>query len=127
MVGDYHRAQVREALEQFRDNHLGPCRDRLARLKQELKIPSESTDEIQAAIRQSQLRALSPSQWQHDGDNGASLPDHLARSMVYRLAEQASRLTRRARKEVDRAAFANLTGGQAARVPKKCGQGARDP
>jgi len=114
MVGDYHRGQVREALDRFRDTHLAPCRARLSKLKEELKIPSSSTDEIQAAIRQSQLRALSPTQWQREGQDGASLPDHLARSMVYRLAEQASRLTRLTRQEVDRAAFANLTGGAAA-------------
>ena len=115
IIGEYHRDKLRQALEEFREQHLAPCRERLASLKQELDIPSSSTDEIQAGIRQSQLRALSPTQWQHQGNGeNASLPDHLARTALYRITEGASRLTRLTRQEIDRAAFANLTGGAAA-------------
>jgi len=113
LVGDYHRHRVRGALDSYRDHHLDASRRRLAQMKQALQIPSSSTDQIQAAMRQSQLRALSPTQWQ-SGSNGTSLPDHLARSTLYRLAKQGSRLIRLTRQEVDRAAFANLTGGVAA-------------
>jgi Aminotransferase class I and II len=113
LIGAYHRQRVQRAVAAFREQRLEACRDRLAALKRSLSIPSSSTDEIQAAIKQSQLRALSPTQWQ-DGQPDASLADHLARSMLYRLADSASRVTRQTRAQLDRAAFGNLTGGAAA-------------
>jgi len=113
LIGAYHRERVCRAVETFREQRLAACRERLAALKRSLSIPSSSTDEIQAAIKQSQLRALSPTQWQ-DGQPDASRADHLARSMLYRLADGASRVTRRTRAQLDRAAFGNVTGGAAA-------------
>ncbi len=117
LIGEYHRAVVREAVDEFRQQHLTGCRERLAEMKRSLKIPNQSTDEIQAAIRQSQLRALSPTQWKN-GKPESSLADYLARSMLYRLADGASRATRRTRAELDRASFGNLTGGPAAMIKR---------
>lgn len=113
LAGEYHRLEVRAAVERFRRDHLAACRDRLAALKEGLQIPSASTDEIQAALKQSQIRSLSPTQWR-SGEERASLPDHLARTALYRLAQTGSQLARRARERIDRAAFSNLTGGAAA-------------
>jgi hypothetical protein len=113
LCGEWHRLEVKTAVESFRREHLAACRERLAALKDGMQIPSASTDEIQAAIKQSQIRALSPTQW-HSDDQRASLPDHLARTALYRLAETGSQLARRARERIDRAAFSNLTGGAAA-------------
>ena len=113
MVGEFHRQRTRHEVERFCGEHLQACRQRLHELKQTLEIPTSSTDEIEAAIKQSQLRALSPSQWKVS-DDGASLADHLARTMVYRAADAASRLAERAREGLDRAAFGNVTGGAAA-------------
>ncbi len=113
LIGDYHRAELRAAVDRFRDETLGECRERLAELKRSLDIPDGSTDEIQAAIKQSQLRALSPTQWKN-GHAEASLADHLARSLLYRLADGASKVTRQTRARLDRASFGNVTGGAAA-------------
>jgi hypothetical protein len=113
LVGDFHRLQVKLAVERFRRDDLPLCRQRLQALKQGLKIPHTSTDEIQAAIKQSQLRALSPTQWKEKEDD-ASLVDYLARSTLYRVADTASQLTKKTRQGLDRAAFGNVTGTAAA-------------
>ena len=113
LMGEYHRQRVLDAVGRFCEQHLEDYRLRLAELKQGLQIPNTSTDEIQAAIKQSQLRTLSPSQWQN-GDRAAGLTEYLARTLVYRLADGASRGTRKTRHQLDRAAFGNVTGGAAA-------------
>jgi hypothetical protein len=113
LIGEFHREQVRQHVTHFCREQLAGCRRRLDELKQQLAIPSSSTDEIEAAVRQSQLRALSPSQWQ-PGTQETTLPDHLAQTMAYRLADAAGRLARRARDGVERAAFGNVTGSAAA-------------
>lgn len=113
LIGDFHREQVRQHVTEFCREQLGACRRRLDELKQQLAIPSSSTDEIEAAVRQAQLRALSPSQWE-PGAQETTLPDHLAQTMAYRLADAAGRLARRARDGVERAAFGNVTGTAAA-------------
>ncbi|MBK8481035.1 MAG: aminotransferase class I/II-fold pyridoxal phosphate-dependent enzyme [Proteobacteria bacterium] len=113
LIGEFHREQVRQHVTHFCRDQLAGCRRRLDELKQELAIPSSSTDEIEAGVRQSQLRALSPSQWE-PGTQDTTLPDHLAQTMAYRLADAAGRLARRAREGVERAAFGNVTGTAAA-------------
>ena len=121
LIGEFHRHQTHSAVKAFCDTHLVPCRDRLDALKRGMDIPSASTDEIQAAIQQSQIQALSPSQWRAS-EKRASRSDHMARSALYRLAERSSRITRRARESIDRAAFTNLTGGAAAYLKKTLSQ-----
>ncbi len=121
LIGEFHRQETRAAVAEFCDTHLGRCRDRLAELKQGMDIPTASTDEIQAAIKQSQIRALSPTQWRATEER-ASLPDHLARTALYRLAERSSRIAKRARDSIDKAAFSNLTGGAAAYLKKTLSQ-----
>lgn len=113
MAGAFHRSRVAERVEGFCAEELDGCRRRLEEVKRAMQIPASSTDEIEAAEKQSRLRARSPGQWQ-PGEQAASLPDHLARTMAYRLADAAGRLARRTRAGVDRAAFGNVTGGAAA-------------
>jgi len=113
-VGEYHRFKVREHLEEFRKDHLEKCLERLRDLKAELKIPVSSSDEIEACMRQSSLQALSPTQWKAS-EGESSWPDHLARSLLYRVADSASRLTRRTENELGRVTFRNFTGSAAAR------------
>ena len=117
LAGDYHRDRVRRLVREFAQKQLSSCESRLAGLKRDLDIPNESTDEIQAAIKQSQLRALSPTQWNGEGqDNGYRR--HLARTVLYRMADVAGRVTRRTQAGLDRAAFGNITGGVAAYVKR---------
>jgi len=126
LVGEYHREQVRAAVTRFRATDLAACRERLRALKADLNIPTSSSDEIEAAIKQSQLRALAPAQWR-TSEEGASLGDHLSRTLLYRVADVATRLTRRAEQGLDHAAFGNVTGGTAAFVKRamaKAGLGA---
>ena len=118
LVGEYHRQRTRNEVELFRENQLADCRRRLEELKGRLQIPESSTDEIEAAIAQSQLRALSPTQWQGDEGKDASLLQHTARTMVYRAADTAHRLAGRARHRLERAAFGNVT-GRAASIVKR--------
>ena len=113
LIGEYHRQRAREAADRFRADHLEACRLRLSGFKEELEIPGSSTDEIQAAIRQTELSSQSPSQWQN-GRQQTRLTEHLRRSVLYRLTRGAGRVTRRTRDGLDRAAFGNLTGGAAA-------------
>lgn len=117
LVGDYQREKVRRQMESFRDQQLHACRQRLEDLKEVRRIPASSTDEIQAAIRQSELRALSPTQWQTT-DEEASRAEHMAKTLFYRAADSAGRLTRRTRHGLDKAAFGNFTGGAAAALKK---------
>lgn len=113
MIGDFHREELATHVEHFCRDHLVSSRERLAGLKTTLAIPDSSTDEISAAVRQSELRALSPSQWK-PGERKSSLPGHLTKTMGYRLADVSSRAARKARDKVDRVAFGNLTGGASA-------------
>ncbi|MCB9554801.1 MAG: aminotransferase class I/II-fold pyridoxal phosphate-dependent enzyme [Deltaproteobacteria bacterium] len=118
LIGEYHRQRTRDDAQRFRETQLSQCRQRLEELKGRLQIPESSTDEIEAAIAQSQLRALSPTQWQGGEDKDASLLEHTARTMVYRAADTAQRLAGRARDRLERAAFGNLTGRAAALVKR---------
>ena len=113
LIGEYHRQRVDQATERFRADHMEACRQRLAGFKEQMAIPGASTDEIQAAIRQTELSSQSPSQWQ-DGKGQTRLSEHLKRSVLYRLTRGAGRVTRRTRDGLDRVAFGNLTGGAAA-------------
>ena len=117
LIGEYHRQRATDAAERFRTEHMAACRQRLAASKEELAIPGSSTEEIQAGIRQTELGAQSPSQWQR-GRGQTRLADHLRRSVLYRLTRGAGRLTRRTRDGLDRAAFGNITGGAAAYVKR---------
>jgi hypothetical protein len=121
LVGEYHRERTLQLVADFRDEHLGTCRERLEKLKTDLSIPQQSTDEIEAAIKQSQLRALSPSQWKVS-DRDASFTGHLARTMLYRAANAAERIADRTRGGLEKAAFSNVTGGAAARFKKALGK-----
>ncbi len=121
LVGEYHREAVREAVERFQIEKLPACRARLHELKRELGIPGESSDEIQAAIKQSQLLSLAPSQW-NASKLDVSRSDYLARTLLYRAAEAASKFTKRAEQRLDKAAFGNLTGGAAAMLKDTMGK-----
>lgn len=113
LVGEYHRDCVRGAVKRFCDDSLAACRERLASLKAELAIPTTSSDEIEAAIKQSQMLALAPTQW-NAGRPGATRLDHLARTLLYRAADVASRASRKAEQGLGDAVFKNVTGGAAA-------------
>ena len=117
MIAEFHRHRVSQQAKTFCREHLAASRQRLADLKRGLQIPSASTDEIEAALKQSQLRSLSPSQ-QHLAEHDGGLGEHLAKSTFYSLATTASNMTRRAREGLQRAAFGNLTGGAAALVKR---------
>lgn len=121
IVGDYHRERVGNAVAEFRTQSLEACRDRLEDIKKELSIPGGSTDEIQAAMKQSQLRSLSPTQRVAEGD-AARLSDHLTRSVFYRAVDVARLVTNRTRAGLDRAAYGNVTGGIAAVVKRTMSQ-----
>ena len=121
IVGDYHRDRVGKAVEEFREASLASCRERLDALKEQLSIPGGSTDEIQAAMKQSQLRSLSPTQRVSEG-TGARLSDHLSKSVFYRAVDVARRMTHRTRAGLDKAAYGNVTGGVAAAVKKAMSQ-----
>ncbi len=121
LVADYHRERVREEVSRFRREELAACRDRLEALKSELAIPASSSDEIEAAIRQSNLRALSPTQWTPSGE-AATRGEYLTKTFTYRVADLAGRLAKRTAHEVDRAAFGNVTGGLAARLKSAMGK-----
>jgi hypothetical protein len=113
LVGEYHRDCVRKEVKRFCDESLAACRERLASLKAELAIPTTSSDEIEAAIKQSQLAALAPTQW-NAARPGATRLDHLARTLLYRAADAASRASRKAEQGLGDAVFKNVTGGAAA-------------
>ena len=113
LVGEHHRAYVRAEVARFLAEDLTGCQERLAALRAQLAIPAGSSDEIEAAIAQSRLRALSPAQWKPTAE-AASLGGYLQRTFAYRLADLASRLTRTTQLGVDRAAFGNLAGPAAA-------------
>ena len=117
LLGEHHRERTRALMESFRTHSLASCRERIAQLKLELAIPASSSDEIEAAIKQSQLRALAPAQWKVS-DNDTSLAEHLARTMVYRAADTAERIADRTRDSIERAAFSNVTGPARALVKK---------
>ena len=119
LVGAFHAEHTRQAVDAFRRERLATCRLRLDELKQGLDIPTSSTDEIEAAIQQSQLRALSPTQWKRRDDEEASLAEHLSKTLLYRVADTAERLAQRARRGLDQAAYTNMTGGAAAFVKKQ--------
>ncbi len=116
LVGEHHRERVQKELQRFVREDLDACELRLLQLKQELHIPEASGDEIEAAARQSQLRAAAPSQWQPT-QALATRTSHVARTLPYRFADAATRLAGRAARKLDRAAFGNF-GGPAAAVLK---------
>lgn len=113
LVGEWHCREVRAALDEFRRDHLEACRARLEDIKKSLDIPTQSSDEIEAAVRYSQLQAASPSQWR-PAEPGSSRADYLAGAVVHKAADAAARLTRKAEEQLDRVAFANVTGDAAA-------------
>jgi hypothetical protein len=126
LVADYHRDRVSDEVARFRAEDLAACRERLEALKRELAIPASSSDEIEAAIRQANLRAVSPTQWT-PSDEAATRGEYLTKTLTYRVADLAGRLAKRTAQEVDRAAYGNVTGGLAARLKKamsKAGLGA---
>jgi hypothetical protein len=126
LVGEHHRDRVGEEVDRFVREDLAACRARLADLKEELKIPAASSDEIEAAKRQSNLRSISPTQWR-PSDETTSRGDYLSRTLTYRVADLAGRVAKRAEHEVDRAAFGNVSGAAAAllkRTMTKAGLGA---
>ncbi|MBN1960061.1 MAG: aminotransferase class I/II-fold pyridoxal phosphate-dependent enzyme [Deltaproteobacteria bacterium] len=113
LIGEFHREQVRKAVADFCSHDLAICRQRLIELKRELSIPEESSDEIKAAIKQSQLLALAPTQWDASKLN-VSKTDYLTKSLFYRAAHAAGRLTRKTEESLEKAAYGNFTGGVAA-------------
>ncbi|MBW2734618.1 MAG: aminotransferase class I/II-fold pyridoxal phosphate-dependent enzyme [Deltaproteobacteria bacterium] len=117
LLGEHHRERTRALMQRFREESLSTCRERISQLKRDLAIPAASSDEIEAAIKQSQLRALSPAQWKVS-DHDTSLTGHLARTMVYRAADTAERIADRTRDSVERAAFSNVTGAARAMVKR---------
>ncbi len=121
IVGDYHHHEVQQSVAAFRAESLEPCRVRLEEIKQQLAIPGGSTDEIQAAMKQSQLRSMSPTQRVADGA-GASLSEHLSRSVFYRAVDAARKVTTRTRAGLDRATYGNVTGGLAAALKRTMSQ-----
>ena len=118
IVGEHHRQRVREAVEAFANGPLAASQQRLEELKRDLSIPDASTDEIQAAMKQSALRSLSPTQKVTDGA-GTRLAEHLPRAMLYRAVDAASKVTRRTQVGLERAAYGNVTGGAAAFLKKR--------
>ena len=121
VVGDYHRDRVQKAVAVFRESSLESCRQRLDGLKEQLSIPGGSTDEIQAAMKQSQLRSLSPTQRVSEGGD-VRFSDHLPKSVFYRAVDVARKVTNRTRAGLDRAAYGNVTGGLAAAVKRAMSQ-----
>jgi hypothetical protein len=113
LIGEYHREVVRAEVKKFCRDSLATCRERLDSLKVELLIPTTSSDEIEAAIKQSQLAALAPTQW-NAARPGATRLDHLTRTLLYRAADAASRAGRKAEQGLGDAVFKNVTGGAAA-------------
>ena len=93
LVGEYHRECVRAEVEAFPRDHLAACRERLAELKTELAIPDSSSDEIEAAVQQSRLRALAPAHWK-PSETAATHRGYVARTFTYRLADLATRVAR---------------------------------
>lgn len=126
LVGEYHRDCVREEVARFAREDLPACRARLEALKADLRIPASSSDEIEAAVRQSNLRALSPTQWT-PSDEASTRSEYLAKTLSYRVADLLGRLAKTTSDEVDRAAFGNVTGPAAAlfkRTMTRAGLGA---
>jgi hypothetical protein len=115
IVGDYHFDRVQRAVDAFRSESLPECIARLKDLKQRLAIPGGSTDEIEAAMKQSQMRSMSPTQ-RVTTDAGISLPEHLSRSVLYRAIDTARKVTARTRASIDRVTYGNVTGGLASVV-----------
>ncbi|MCC6525967.1 MAG: aminotransferase class I/II-fold pyridoxal phosphate-dependent enzyme [Polyangiaceae bacterium] len=113
LVGEWHAREVEAALEHFLANDLDACRARLEEIKRGLAIPTTSSDEIEAAMRYSQLQSASPTQWR-PAEPGPTHADYLGRAAAYRFADLGARLARRAEEGLDRAAFANVTGAAAA-------------
>ncbi|MCU0690119.1 MAG: hypothetical protein MUF54_01830, partial [Polyangiaceae bacterium] len=121
IAGEYHRDRVKLAVEAFRHNDLAACQARLEEIKRGLLIPDASTDEIQAAMKQSQLRSISPTQRVSDAA-AARLTEHLPRTMLYRAVDATRRLTRHTQSGLDRAAYGNVTGGIAAYMKRTMSQ-----
>ncbi|HEY6909387.1 MAG TPA: aminotransferase class I/II-fold pyridoxal phosphate-dependent enzyme [Myxococcales bacterium] len=117
LVGEYHRDRTREELSRFVGEDLAACRERLERLKAQLAIPAGSGDELQAAARQSHLRALSPSQWS-PSEQMITRGDYLTRTLSYRVADLAARLAGQTARSLEHAAFGNVTGTVAAALKR---------
>lgn len=113
LIGENHAHGVRRDVQRFCEESLTPCRERLGSIKEKLAIPTTSSDEIEAAIKQSQLLALAPTQWNATRP-GATRVEHLTRSLLYRAADAASKASRKAEQGLGDAVFKNVTGGAAA-------------
>lgn len=120
LVGEYHRDEVRAHLQRFVSDELPACRERLAKLKAQLAIPSSSSDEIVAAARQSELRSLAPSQWTPAGPP-STRSEYVVKTLSYRVADLATRFSQRASNAIDKAAFGNVTGPLAALLKSALG------
>ncbi len=118
LLGDFHRQKVRQEVERFSKEHLSSCIQRLEKIKESLQIPTASSDEIEAAIRQSKLQSRAPSQWQIAESPLANRSDYQARTLFDRVAQTASRLTRVAEQTLDHLAFGNFVGPAAAVVKR---------
>jgi hypothetical protein len=115
IAGDYHRHRVRDLVAEFARDSLPTCRARLEDIKRTLEIPHGSTDEILAAMKQSQLRAQSPTEGLTDKPH-ARLRDHIPRRVLYGAVDAARRVTDTTQRGLDRVTYGNLTGGVAAFV-----------
>lgn len=113
LIGEYHSDDVRREVKRFCGEPLTTCRERLEGMKAKLAIPSTSSDEIEAAIKQSQMLALAPTQW-NASRPGATRLEHLTRTLMYRAADAASGLSKKAEQRLGDAVFKNVTGGAAA-------------
>lgn len=118
IAGEYHRHHVRDAASKFAREQLPACQARLEEIKKTLAIPEQSTDEILAAMKQSQLRSQAPSQGLTVSAR-ARVRDQLGRKVLYGAVDAARRVTDKTQQGLDRATFGNLTGGMAAFVKKR--------
>ncbi len=121
IAGDYHRHRVTSLVAEFGRDKLPACRQRLEEIKKTLEIPRGSTDEILAAMKQSQLRAQSPSEGLSERGR-ARLRDHISRRLLYGAVDAARRVTDKTQQGLDRASYGNLTGGVAAFVKTRMSQ-----
>lgn len=121
LVGEFHRAELGARLDSFVTQHLDDCVRRLDQLKREMHIPDASTDEIQAAIKHSHMRAVPSSHWLGAAKQ-VTLGQHVAKSVLYRAVQAARKVAHHSQIGLERAAYGNYTGPAAALVKRAMGQ-----